>query len=548
MRSFPTRPLLALATVLLVSQCKAPVAPPELDAGTPEPEPPEACTPALAPGTPLRLLTRPEYDATVRDLLGDTTRPARDFPREPLAQGLDNNAAVNRVTGEHVSRYLEAAEALAADVVQHRRARVVPCGSEDLACGEQFIDTFGLRAFRRPLADEERASLRTLFGAVQATDGFPTAVELTLQAMLQAPQFLYRDEQALGPVPMPRVTLSGYALATRLSYFLWATTPDDALLEAARSGALDTPEGLAAQARRMLDDARALDGLMRFFSLWLYLDGVATTEKNAQVYPQFTPALAAAWRTSLELYVRDVLQGEGTLAALLTTNALFTNDAMNLYGAPAPSAEFVRHVLPGDRRAGLLAQPGFLAFKAMPDGSSPVRRGIFVLDRLLCEPPAPPPAGANITPPSPSTSKTTRERFAQHSTDPQCAGCHRVIDPVGYVFEHYDGLGQWRDTENGQPIDATGEILMSREASLVGPLANLGELSARLAQSRRVHDCVTKELYRFALGRQLTAADTCTVSQLGDRFMASGGQFKALMQAIVEAEAFRAHVNPELTP
>lgn len=508
----------------------------------------EACTPSLTLGTPLRLLTRAEYDNTVRDLLGDTTRPAKDFPREPKVQGLDNDATLNRVTGEHVARYLEASEALAADTVAHRRSLVVPCATEDQACGEQFIATTGLRAFRRPLSAEERANLNTVFSATLSSEGFPGAVEVTLQAMLQSPQFLYRDEQGLGPVPMPKVTLGGYEVASRLSYFLWATLPDAELLEAAANGVLDTREGLHAQAVRMLADPRAMDGLLRLFSLWLALDGVESTEKNLAVYPEFSPALAAAWRTSLELYVRDVLETRGTLTGLLTSNALFTNDAMGLYGPSAPSAAFVRTEMPGTVRGGLLTQPGFLAFKSLPDMSSPVRRGIFVLDKLMCEPPPPPPAGANITPPSPSTSETTRQRFSQHSTDPGCTGCHQFIDPVGFTFEHYDGLGRWRDTENGHPVDASGGVIVSKEGSLVGPVADVIELSQKLAQSRRVHDCVAKEFYRFALGRPLNAADTCTVTQVGDRFMASGGDFKALMLAIVDAEAFVSNANPEMTP
>ncbi len=538
---------LSLVATLTLLACRPGGGPvePGPDGGGPGPE---ACTPSLTLGTPLRLLTRAEYDNTVRDLLGDTSRPARDFPREPMVQGLDNDATISRVSGEHLARYLEASEALAADTVAHRRARLVPCGTLDQACGEQFIATTGLRAFRRPLTADDRANLNTLFSATLSTEGFEGAVELTLQAMLQSPQFLYRDEQALAPVPMPRVTLSGHELASRLSYFLWATMPDDELLEAAANGVLDTPEGLRAQAQRLLAHPRAMDGLTRFFSLWLALDAVEATEKNVAVYPEYSPALARAWRTSLELYVRDVLETRGTLAGLLTSSVLFSNDTMTMYGPAAPSPAFVRSELGTGQRAGLLTQPGFLAYKAMPDGSSPVRRGIFVLEKLMCEPPPPPPAGANITPPNPSTSATTRERFSQHSTDPGCTGCHQFIDPVGFTFEHYDGLGRWRDTENGHPIDSSGGVRVSQDETLIGDVASVIELSQKLAQSRRVHDCVTKEFYRYALGRPLNAADTCTVTQVGDRFMASGGDFKTLMLAIVEADAFRLNANPEMTP
>ena len=184
----------------------------------------------------------------------------------------------------------------------------------------------------------------------------------------------------------------------------------------------------------------------------------------------------------------------------------------------------------------------------MPDGSSPVRRGIFVLDKLMCETPPPPPAGANITPPLPSVTNTTRERFAAHSTSDGCSGCHKFIDPVGFTFENYDGLGLWRDTENGQPIDATGGVKISRDSAVIGDVNGVAELSAKLAGSRNVHDCVAKEFYRFALGRALNQADNCTVTLIGDRFMSSGGNFRELMLAIVQSDAFKRNANPEMTP
>lgn len=531
---------------LVVLGCR-PGAPPDQPPVTHPPDPLD-CTPGVSVGTPLRLLTRAEYDLTVRDLLGATGNPASDFPREPLAHGLDNDATLNQATESHVARWLDAAELLAKDTLTNRRAKVLPCTSTEQVCGEQFIATFGLRAFRRPLTADERASLNSLFTTFRSTEGFDGAVEVTLQSILQSPQFLYRDEQALGPVPMPVVKLGGFELASRLSYFIWGTMPDDALLDAAATGVLDTPEGLKAQAERMLADPKSVDGLMRFFSLWLYLDGVENTEKNTQVYPQFNPALAKAWRTSLELYVKDVLAGEGTLRALLTSNVMFTNDSMSMYGMAAPSSSFVRHALEGTQRKGLLAQPGFLAFKAMPDGSSPVRRGIFVLDKLMCEAPSPPPADANITPPTPSVSTTTRERFARHSAEDGCKGCHQFIDPVGFTFENYDGMGQWRDTENGQPVDASGGIIFSRDPDLIGDVTGVAALQELLAGSSRVHGCVAEEFYRFALGRQLTEADGCTMAKLNQRFVDSGGNFRALMLAIVEAEAFRSNANPEMTP
>ncbi len=528
--------------ILLATACTGTLTgPPKQE---PEPEDPAECDVALTPGTPLRLLTRSEYNLTVRDLLGATGNPSRDFPKEPLAVGLDNDATLNRATPAHVERWLDAAEALAADAVTHRRDALLPCTGEHYSCAQQFIARTGLRAFRRPLTSAESATLNELFATVWQADGFDAAMELTLQSYLQAPQFLYRDEAPTGPGEV--LTLYDYRLASRLSYFLWGSMPDNELLDAAANGVLNTPEGLTAQARRMLEDPKSADGLRRFFSVWLYLEGVEHSEKNTTVYPEYSPALAAAWRTSLLLFIDDVMAHEGTLPALLTSNALYVNSTMTGYGMQTPARGFVRSELDDGTRRGLLTQPGFLAFKALPDSSSPVRRGLFVLDKLLCQSIPPPPAV--FTPPQPSVTATTRERFAAHSSDDGCYGCHRFIDPIGFTFEHYDGLGRWRDTENGKPVDSTGGVVLADDDVLLQPVSDIVELAGLLAQSPQVHACVAKDVYRFALGRGLTGADTCTVAKVSKRFVDSGGDFRELMLAIVQSDAFRTNSNAGGTP
>ena len=525
----------ALWLVLAVG-CRASVAWTPVDAG------PAACAPSASPGTPLRLLTRSEYDRTVQDLLGTSLRPASDFPPEPLDRGLDNTAALLRPTAEGVSRYLLAAEALTAEALATRRDRLVPCSTQDEACAARVLGDFGLRAWRRPLSDEERLLLTTLAGAARAGTDFDTGLSVALQAMLQAPQFLFRDEAPVAPVPLPLARLGPYQLATRLSYFLWGTTPDDELLTAAGAGVLDAPEGVAAQADRLLADPRGQEGVVRFLSLLLSLDAVAQVEKDPSASPGWSHALSASWRASLELYLREVLAHQGTVRALLRTNVLFSDRVMG-----GSDAGFVRLEPPGTVRRGLLAQPGFLAQRALPDGSSPVRRGVFVLT-LACQPPPPPPAGLALSPATPASSLTTRQRFEAHARDPACHACHQYIDPPGFAFEHYDGLGQWRDTENGQPIDATGGLVTAREAALTRPVDGLDELQEVLAGSRQVHDCLARGLYQFALGRELTPADECTVAQLSEAFWASGGSFPALARAIVAAQGFQENLNPELMP
>lgn len=493
---------------------------------------------------PMRLLTRAEYDFTVTDLLGDTTNPSRDFPREPIVHGFDNDAKSLQVTDENVARYLEAAEALAASSMANHRDRVLPCQTRTSACADTFIATTGRRLFRRALTVEEKAAFKVFFDKVLAVPNTPfeTAVEWTLQVMLQSPQFLYRFEE--GAVPPSkwdmRTPLLGPELASRLSYLLWASAPDDALLDAAENGQLADPAVLEAQSRRMLMDPKAMRGRMRFVSLWLRTEDISRLSKDPAGYPNFTPQLASAWQQSLELFLTDSLSREGTLKAMLTSDRLYVNNLMEAYANRSGlDGTFTPVAMPPTQRLGLLTQPGLLARLASPDQSSPIRRGIFVLDKLLCQPPPPPPPGFNPVAPAPNTGSTTRERFKQHSVDPNCAGCHSLIDPVGFGFENFDAVGAYRTSENGKPIDATGTIFAARDDKLSGPFNGIVELSRKLADSKQVHDCVAAEWMRFAMGRGLGAGDQCSLTQVQDKFMSSQGRFDDLLVAIIMSDTFR---------
>ena len=505
---------------------------------------PAACIQAPV-DAPARLLTREEYNNTVRDLLGDSTRPADAFPAEPRVLGFENNSDAHRVNALLVSRYLEAAEQVSARALAERRAHLIPCDPVALgaeACGALFVDQFAPRAYRRPLTDEERTSLLTFFREILAKEGFDAAVEWTVQVVLQSPQFLYRVEQG-GRLDGDLAWLTPYELASRLSYFLWSSLPDDALLEAARTGELATEAGLEKHARRMLEDPKARDTIQSFFRQWLHLDGMEKLEKNTHAHPDFKPAVAPAWRRGLELFIEDtVWNGEGTLEALFTSPVLFVDQhTAPVYGMELPpgAATFARMEMPSEQRRGLLTQPGLLAALAGPYDSSPVQRGIFVRERFLCESIPAPPANIPIIPPDPDPNSTTRERFAQHTADPTCAGCHHLIDPVGFGFEQYDALGRYRETENGKPIDATGSVTNVRDPALEGPFNGVAELSERFARSALVQDCVATQWYRFALGRLEAEEDGCSVRDVKHAFERSGGSFRELLVAITRTPAFR---------
>ncbi len=506
----------------------------------PAPMPGPVCAATTAEAVPFRLLTRAELDRTLADLIGDTTAPAAaKLPAEPLVYGLDNNAKLNTANDAWVAAAFEVAETAAARAVKDRKAQLVACTTHDRACGVKFVTEFGRRAFRRTLTPAERSTMINFFDRVFAKEGFDPALEQTLTVFLQSPQFLYRPEIGVrGIVPGAPAALEPTDLATKLSYFVWGSMPDDALLAAAENGELDTAEGLQKQAKRMLASPKAEAAASAFFSRFFTLDALARVEKDAVQFPMYTPALQTSWRRSMELYFGEVTKPGGTLEGLLLTPALYVDGTMTMY-EPNASPTFQRIAMTSKGKSGVLAQPGLLARLASPDQASPVRRGVFVFDRLLCQALPLPPPELNITPPAPKPGATTRERFAEHGASAGCTGCHARIDPMGFGFEHFDGMGVWRDTEEGKPIDAKGAIVATRDAELRGEFDGVGELAAKLSKSKQVHDCVSSEWYRWALGRVEAESDQCALDGVQKRFFDSKGSFEELQLAIIASDAFR---------
>lgn len=489
----------------------------------------------------MRLLTRSEYDNTVRDLLGDDSRPARAFPPEPEVGGFDNHAESHVVNPLLVEQITAAARTLAEQAVEQRLDTLAPCedSQEEFACAERFLSSFGKRAFRRPLSAEEQDSLLRLYRKAAPTLGYGAAIGLMIETLLQSPQFLYRVEAPLTPLDDPQqssVPLGPYEMASRLSYFLWGSLPDDELFAAAEEDRLGTPEEIEAQARRLLADPRARQQVTRFHEQWLGLKRFETVERDVE-----DPRTNASWQRSVLAFVDGVFWSESaTVADLFHSPVVYVDDVIGpLYGHPQPPDSGLVPVELDEDRAGLLTQPGLMAMLAHSDQSSPIQRGVFVRERLLCKPvPAPPPT-VNNTPPDPDPNATTRERFAVHTQDASCSSCHRLIDPVGFGFESFDQLGRFRRLENGAPIDTSGELLMSSDPELDGPFDGAVELSQRLAESPVVIDCMARYWNRFALGRMDTEEDGCTADQVADSVQRAGGRLEELLIAIVGSEGFR---------
>lgn len=492
---------------------------------------------------PLRRLTNEEYNNTVRDLLGDTTRPADAFAPDEAVGGFENNT-VSPVTQSLVERYMDAAEALAARAAPHID-KLAPCTSSvpATACATKFIDAFGRRAYRRPLEPAERASLLSIFNDKVKRADYAHAIQLVIAAILESPNFLYRLEPLPSEAGAKLRPLNGYEIATRLSYFIWASTPDTELLDAAATGKLSTAQDIERAARRLLKDPRAVDGIRSFHRQWLDLRELDTKSKDPILYPAFAPELKTAMvEETLRFAAHAVLEGGDVVTTLLTSNKTFVNGALaKLYGVPAPTEDgYVLVSLPARERAGLLTQASVMAVLASAEEASPILRGKFVREKLLCETIPPPPANVDVRPPKFDPKRTKKERFAQHRTDPTCAFCHQLMDPTGFVFEHYDAIGAWRTVDGAFPVDAVGALSGTDDAD--GPFDGAVALATSLARSKQVRRCVATQWFRAALGRPDRPEDKASLDSAYQTFASAGFDVRELIVGIARSDAFR-HVG-----
>ena len=474
----------------------------------------------------IRRLSNREYNNVVRDLLWDDSQPASGFLDDSYANGYDNGSALLTVQTDQAERYQLAAEQLAQRAVEGHLADLLggcmpACGAED-ACANRFLQTFSKRAFRRPATPAEIDRLKGVYQTAYDIGGFALGIQTALEAILQSPAFLYREELGAGPADVgDPVPLTDYEVASELSFFLTGTMPDDALLAAAGEGQLRTADDLRREGERLLQTSSAKANLRQFFHQWLATNRLSTLTKDPAVYPDFNPALAASMTGELDRFYDDVLWNKsGTLRELFTSNASFADEALGaLYGvAGAPG--FAPVLLDPDQRKGILTRAGYLAVHSATSHSSPVERGVFFRQALLCTQLPPPPADvlqrAMMEQPDPT--KTTRERFSAHSSDPFCATCHRLIDPVGFGFEEFDGLGRFRSTEAGKPIDDSGELIGTEDID--GVFQGASELSERLVTSKQFQDCSVTQMFRFAMGQAETSDDREILSEISNQFSA----------------------------
>ena len=464
----------------------------------------------------IRRLTNAEYDASVQALLGSSLSPSQQFSFPADArQGPTNapaGAAFTMNDAQRVDPVLAdkldiAAQALVAEArTNGKLAELAPCsdpiaGGE--ACAEAFLRSFGAKAYRRALTDEEVASL--VLGATSpyhvGADGYTyeEGIDVLMRVLLQSPGFLYLTE--LGePGAADSVSLTPDEIASQMAYLLTSAPPDAALLEQAAAGALATPEGREAEALRLLGTPEGQARLVRVVQEWLGIDEVARREKALSVYPQFSD-LSHAMEAESAAFIDEVLhRSTGTLSELLTADwTIVDADLAALYGV-SWAGEGQRTSLASAGRRGVLNQGAFLSVFATNNGSHPVFRGVALMRRIACLDVSDPGAlGIVVSVPPADPGKTTRERFEVHTTDSGCAACHRTIDAFGFTLENFDGIGQMRDTENGHPVDTS--VTLNTGSDVDGSYADSSELLGALAGSDAVKTCLARQIFRSSAGR-----------------------------------------------
>jgi hypothetical protein len=488
---------------------------------------------------PLRRLTNSQYWNALADVFSLDPAGFDTLPVDAPVGGFDNAAEAQQPSELRVSRSQVVAQQVAERLTtgDAALAALLPCArwataEEEHTCLAGFLTTTGRRLFRRPLTADEETRVTQRFAQARAQVDFAGAMQLVLESLLQAPQFLYRPEPADG--------FDGFSVATRLSLLLWDRVPDDTLLDAAAHGALSSPAQVRVQASRLLSDDKALRVFWNFHRQWLGLERILLDEHQVRlptVDPSWTPATQASALEETRRFVENVMLEDASLHSLLSSPRAWVDaETARLYGVPVPQVPWSPVTLDAAQRAGVLTRIAFLAGTSHRAATSPPIRGNSVNLRLLCRLPTPPPPGVNATPPTMGTeAATNRMLFEQRTAPAACAGCHRTLNGIGFGFEHYSAAGQWQDSEVGLPIDATGALYGT---DVDGPFDGGLELSQALARSRQVQDCATTMWVRYALGRSTDPREEPWLEAVKNHFAATGGDVAELLFDIATAPTF----------
>ncbi|RYZ91522.1 MAG: DUF1588 domain-containing protein [Proteobacteria bacterium] len=493
---------------------------------------------SVDPGpAPVLYLSQEQYISTVTDLVGPIKALEAKFnlPSNFAALG----EAQTKMDGVLVESYFAAAAVVAKEIMAdpEKMKLVADCETvmDKRACLKSNIPNFLTKAFRNESATSEIVEKYLAVYDQGAKTSHARGLSLLLRSIFTSPRFLFRPEfgtaEKLGS---KAVKLSGFEIATRLAYAIWDSTPDAILIDAAKNGKLSTPGAISEQITRMLATEKGAKFVQRFLISWSEVDRVTTLSKSAKIFP-WTATLANTVSIQSSLFFDDlVLNQGGALSSLLTSSKVFANKGTNIYYPAVTDVEW-KIIDQGEEASGVLTLPAFLAVMAKEDEGSPTYRGRFVRENLLCQKLPPPPADIPDAIPVSDTS-STRERFLEHASNPACSACHNLMDPIGFAFETFDGIGRPRTKDGGKPIDNSGEMFSA--LGIEGKFNGVAALGKKLASSTLVEDCMTKQFFRFVQKRTEGAVDSCTISKALKGFQDSKGDLRTLPATFLNANTF----------
>ena len=487
----------------------------------------------------IRRLSWREYANVVDELLDTSAKDETlaTLPVEPTLSGFDNQDSALRVNGLLAETISDLAASLASKA---NVADVAPCveTSGSPACLDSFMQSFAKRAYGRPPTTDEVSRMSQV---AALGEDYAESVRLVIEVVLQSPNLIYVSELGAPDAvatPGQPLQLTAYEVASQLSFLLTGKRPDATLLDKAESGELLSPDSLRAEALRLLGTPEGKNALQLFVSGWLEMAPIADAPKSSEFFPELTPAIVSAMQQEFDGFLTAQIDGgNGTLTGLMTApSTLVPSELLPIYGADyTPGVGF-----DPARRGGVLSLPGLLTYHAARDHSGPVERGLFVRRQLLCmDVPSPPPAAVAQIADNPietgDTSVTTRQKFEQHVTDASCRACHLQFDPIGFGLENFDGIGRFRTTENGLPVDSSGELFGT---DVDGAFEGVVELSQRLAQSEMFADCMVEHYFRFAMARPPQVADQCVIDDWSRAFREGGETLRDLVLTSVADPTF----------
>ena len=502
-----------------------------------------ACGTSYAPGhVAIHRLTNGEYDNTVRDLLYTKSTPATAFDPSPAgASGFGNDSNALILSDDLISAYYTAAESLAKEVIASKGvasgayARIVTCAPSS-ACAQATITSFATRAYRRPVTADEVATLMGVYGN---DSDFDTGIQDVINAVLMNPKFIFvhtTDPQS--QVDGATFAIDDYAVASRLSYALWQTMPDDTLFQLAQAGQLKDPATLQAQVTRMLKDPKVASMLKSLRDDWA---GLLTLADPNGTLVGLDDGVRKSMVGEVDAYLQDLVTNDKSFLNVLTGQYAFVDQTMaTYYGIPFSGSDptaYVQVSLPPER-SGLVTTPGILTATAGDVAyTHPVHRGHWLTQKITCTPPSPPPQNTNETFTNPSTSGLSpRDALAAHTSNPACSGCHVSMDTLGLGLENYDPFGKWRTTYPGVSgtIDASGSLPDDG-----APFTDGLSMYADLAADDETRACLAKQVMAYALTRALTSTDNlCVANAIGTASVTPTGAFSDTMKLIVQSRQF----------